>query len=76
MLINILKRARFLAQEVMNYFALQPLGFSFTDLLEFSNDRTDNIIGKFSQIDDFDIFTSIKVWITTATKFFQHYAGT
>jgi len=63
LLIKILKRAKFLAQNNVEVFATPALqiflknNFSETDFRE-----NDVLIEHFSQLDDFDIFTSIKVW--------------
>jgi uncharacterized protein len=62
MLIKILKRARFLTQDGFELFATPALKFFLK-----SNSRIDFLsdnesIDHFSKLDDFDIFTSIKVW--------------
>jgi HD superfamily phosphohydrolase len=63
MLIKILKRAKFLAQNQENLFATPSLDYflknNFTE-----NDFNENekVLDTFALLDDFDIYTSIKVW--------------
>ena len=63
MLIKILKRAKFLAQNQENLFATPSLDYflknNFTE-----NDFIENekVINTFALLDDFDIYASIKVW--------------
>jgi hypothetical protein len=62
MLIKILKRARYLALNGTDLFATPALKFflNYNNNINFQTD-TESIY-QFSQLDDFDIFTSIKVW--------------
>ncbi len=63
LLIKILKRAKYLVQNNVDIFATPAfmifLKNNFT-LNDFQNNK--NLIEYFSELDDFDIFTSIKVW--------------
>jgi HD superfamily phosphohydrolase len=62
MLIKILKRARFLVLKGTDLFCTPALRF-FLNYNSNGDFRTDpESINQFSQLDDFDIFTSIKVW--------------
>jgi HD superfamily phosphohydrolase len=62
MLIKILKRARLLTLNGSDLFCTPALKFFLTcnSKIDFITDS--EIIDQFSQLDDFDIFTSIKVW--------------
>jgi uncharacterized protein len=62
MLIKILKRARFLTLDGFELFATPALKFFLksSSRIDFLSDNES--IRYFSQLDDFDIFTSIKVW--------------
>lgn len=63
LMIKILKRAKFLVQNNIEVFSTPELqiflknNFTQTDFIE-----NDELIDLFSKLDDFDIFTSIKVW--------------
>lgn len=63
LLINILKRAKFIAQNNQDIFCPSPLkiflenNFSKDDFL-----KNPELIDKFLQLDDFDVLSSIKIW--------------
>ena len=64
MLINILKRAKYLAEKGVKLFAtpaLQRFLEASPDSIDFQKDR--NWLVNFSLLDDYDIFASIKVWM-------------
>jgi uncharacterized protein len=64
MLINILKRAKFLVENGINLFATPALQLflkSSPETIDFKSDRS--WLVNFSLLDDYDIFTSIKVWM-------------
>jgi uncharacterized protein len=64
MLINILKRAKYLAENGINLFATPALHLflkSTPENIDFHTDRSWLI--NFSFLDDYDIFASIKVWM-------------
>ncbi|MCD4788924.1 MAG: HD domain-containing protein [Bacteroidales bacterium] len=69
LLMKILKRAEYLTKKGTNLFATPPLKFflenNFSDNNILSNPE---ILKKYSMLDDFDIFTSIKVWINHEDK--------
>ena len=69
LLMKILKRAEYLTKKGTNLFATLPLKFflenNFSDNDILSNPE---ILKKYSMLDDFDIFTSIKVWINHEDK--------
>jgi HD superfamily phosphohydrolase len=62
MLIKILKRARFLALDGSELFCTPAFNYFLycRERIDFQNDPES--LGHFSQLDDFDIFTSVKVW--------------
>jgi len=62
MLTKILKRARFLSINGTDLFCTPALKFflNYNNTIDFRTDPES--ISQFSQLDDFDIFTSIKVW--------------
>jgi uncharacterized protein len=62
MLINILKRARFLAMKGDDLFSAPAFMFFLNYNPEIPFDTDPKILEQFSLLDDFDIFTSIKVW--------------
>lgn len=68
MLTKILKRARFLALNGTDLFSTPALRFflNYNSNSDFNADPES--ISQFSQLDDFDIFTSIKVWKTHNDK--------
>lgn len=64
LLINILKRAKALAAEGHELFcspALRTFLYSEKNLQDFESDEA--LLHTFSQLDDYDLFTAIKVWI-------------
>ena len=63
LLIKILKRAKELAEKKATLFATPALSFFLDNKLNKSAFKTDNtVLGTFLQLDDYDIFTSVKVW--------------
>jgi HD superfamily phosphohydrolase len=63
LLIKILKRAKYLAQNHIEIFATPVFQFFLKNNFsqkDFNNNN--DLIDSFSKLDDFDIFTSIKVW--------------
>lgn len=63
LLINIVKRARELSQNGTNLFGTGP----FLDFLNHNYKKSDfvsnpDILRKFAQLDDFDVFASVKMW--------------
>lgn len=68
---NILKRAKFLAENGYNLFSTEPLKMFLYNKIEKSsffstNDR--NILYNFALLDDYDIFASIKEWTKSDDK--------
>lgn len=63
MLIKILKRARYLAEQGQKLFATPELAY-FLDKRPGRNEllQNDEVIGHFSRLDDYDIYASLKVW--------------
>ncbi|MFK5854949.1 MAG: HD domain-containing protein [Bacteroidota bacterium] len=64
-IMNVLKRAKQLRLEGVELFATPAFDFFLSNkitLNEFENN--DKVIEKFSRLDDYDIFTSMKVWVT------------
>ncbi len=69
MLMKILQRAKSLAENSVTLFATPTLDFFLKNNLnrsDFENDQT--LITTFAKLDDFDIFTAIKVWSTHGDK--------
>ena len=65
MLISLLNRARQLSQLGNTLFATPALAFFLTrkvDAQQFENDP--EVLDKFAALDDYDVFTSIKMWAT------------
>lgn len=73
MLLQILRRAKLLTQEGVNLFASDPfkmiLKNSYT-LREF--DENEELIEIFAQLDDYDIFSSIKEWAKSNDKILSY----
>ncbi|KAF0199139.1 MAG: metal dependent phosphohydrolase [Bacteroidetes bacterium] len=69
MMINLLRRAKYLAEKGTVLFAtpafLHFLQHRFTRE-DFENDLS--LLGKFAQLDDYDVFTSIKIWVDHSDK--------
>jgi len=64
-IINVLKRAKELRLQGVELFATPAFDFFLKNkvtLTEFENN--DEVIKKFAKLDDYDIFTSMKVWVT------------
>ncbi len=69
MLINALKRAKYLALQNVAVFASPSLEYFLKNTINkntFSNDR--NILEHFMRLDDYDIWCSLKVWTTHSDK--------
>lgn len=67
MLISLLNRARKLSQLGHKLFATPALAFFLTkevDAQQFANDP--EVLEKFAALDDYDVFTSIKIWASHA----------
>lgn len=62
MLIKILKRARYLTMKGYDLFGTPALKYFLTDRSGFDFENDDECLIQFSMLDDFDIFTAIKVW--------------
>lgn len=63
MLINILGRARYLCEEGIELFATPSLAFFLNNAIQKSDlEENPGILDIFAKLDDFDIFTAIKVW--------------
>ena len=67
MLVNILKRARFLVEKGEKIYLDQNLGFFFTHSIS-ANNLTDEVIERYIQLDDNDIEFSIKKWQFSADR--------
>jgi hypothetical protein len=69
MLIQTIRRARFLVQNGKQLFATPSLSFFLENeitLSQFKNDK--NVLDYFVSLDDYDIWTSIKVWTKNEDK--------
>ena len=69
MITKVLKRAKELATQNIEMFATPALDFFLRNRVskeEFENDE--NVLNQFSQLDDYDIFTSLKMWSTHSDK--------
>ena len=69
MLIQTIRRARFLVQNGSNLFSTPSLSFFLENeitLEQFKNDKS--VLDYFVQLDDYDIWTSIKVWTKNEDK--------
>jgi HD superfamily phosphohydrolase len=65
MLIHALRRAKFLAKRGDDVFASPALSFFMTqDITESDFHQRKEVLGNFSQLDDYDIWSAIKVWQT------------
>jgi HD superfamily phosphohydrolase len=65
MLINLLKRARYLTQQGEKLFATPSLSFFLTNEVTFAQfEEEPDVLESFAALDDNDIFTSIKIWAT------------
>ncbi|MBE0650793.1 MAG: HD domain-containing protein [Bacteroidales bacterium] len=63
MAIHLLKRAKFLAMNGETLFATPALKFFLENAIQKENFLDDSeVLEKFAQLDDFDIYASIKVW--------------
>ncbi len=73
MLVNILKRAKFLANEGMELFATPNFrhflhhNISYDDFLQFPEH-----LQNFSRLDDYDVYTSVKVWADAPDFILSH----
>lgn len=64
MLINLLKRAQFMARQGTEFFATPSLQYFLKNEVLLSHFSTQPEVAKhFAALDDFDIYTSIKVWV-------------
>jgi uncharacterized protein len=62
-LINVLRRAKFLSEKGVSLFASPALAFFLSNHITAKDFSTDHkVLELFSQLDDFDIFSAIKVW--------------
>ena len=65
MLIHALRRAKFLAKRGDDVFASPALSFFMTqDITESDFHQRKEVLGNFAQLDDYDIWSAIKVWQT------------
>ena len=65
MLIHALRRAKFLANRGDDVFASPALSFFMTqDITESDFHQRKEVLGNFAQLDDYDIWSAIKVWQT------------
>ncbi|MBN2681652.1 MAG: HD domain-containing protein [Bacteroidales bacterium] len=65
LLVKTLKRARFLSQNGENLFATPSLAYFLNNSVkieDFENTKDSKVLKLFSQLDDYDIMASIKVW--------------
>lgn len=69
LLINILKRAKFLALQGVDLFCSPSLHFFlYNELNKADLDGNPELIKRFAQLDDSDIFLSIKIWMEHSDK--------
>lgn len=69
LLVNILKRAKELAQQGEELFATPAFRFFlYNDITEKNFRKNPGVLEKFSELDDYDIFASIKAWRTHSDK--------
>ncbi len=69
MLINILKRAKELSEQGENLFATPSLSFFLKNNITIEDfERSDEVLNQFSQLDDNDILSAIKVWGSHSDK--------
>lgn len=62
-LVSILRRAKYLSESGVTLFASPALAFFLANHITADDFRLDpNVLELFSQLDDFDIFSAIKVW--------------
>ncbi len=76
-LVNILKRAKYLSIKGENLWATPALNFFLRNSIlkkDFENDLL--VLENFSQLDDFDIFTAIKVWTKHSDKVLSYLCHT
>ena len=63
LLVNILKRAKELSEKNVELFATPAFAFFLKNKITNSDfNANDNVLKQFAALDDFDVFTSIKVW--------------
>lgn len=73
MLINILKRARFLLQQGIEVIAPEPLAYFLVNevgLADFENSPKPLLM--FSMLDDYDVYSCIKLWINHKDEILSH----
>lgn len=76
LLIHILKRARELANDGQPLFATPPLKlFLEKNLNKTSFVNEPDVLDNFAKIDDFDVFTSVKVWVNHPDKVLSKLCG-
>lgn len=69
MLINILERARQICQEGIDLFATPALAFFLNNSISKQDiEENPEILEVYASLDDFDIFTAIKVWVNHEDK--------
>lgn len=69
MLMKVLKRAKFLASQGIDLFATSALSaFLYNDYNKNDFQSKPELLDIFSQLDDFDIFTSLKEWVKHPDK--------
>lgn len=73
LLVNILKRAKELADEGVPLFATPALNFFLENNITETDFVTNkNVLKLFAALDDFDVFTSVKVWCNHDDKILAH----
>lgn len=69
MLLQIIRRAKFLAADGADLFATTPLNYFLRNQVKKSDfGDSPKILGLFAQLDDFDIFTAIKEWTNSKDR--------
>ena len=68
-IMNVLKRAKYLSLNGENLFATPSLAYFLKNRISYDDFCSNSeIINNFSKLDDFDIFTSMKVWVNHPDK--------
>lgn len=73
MITKVLKRAKMLAQKNTEMFATPALDFFLkNNVTKEDFEKNDEVLHKFSLLDDYDIFTALKVWMNHTDKILSY----
>ncbi|MFA8449830.1 MAG: HD domain-containing protein [Bacteroidales bacterium] len=74
LLVSILKRAKFLVETGVKVWSTPSLSFFLTNQLEKKDFNEQKVLQRFSELDDYDVLASIKVWASHKDKVLSYLA--